>query len=400
VPLPRSSFLAPAPPPGAFDHVVRRGRGLRRRKQALVASGLALVLASGALVGVLRLEQDPDALQPVQPSPTSEVAYVGGSTLVDPETGDRIPVVRPGSTASRGPLAVWSADHRTVLYNSSPESPPDIGKIGDTALRRIDRTTGSDTVVSAGVDSWAWRGEGPIAYARFAGTDDRGVSLETVVVQATPTSEPVPWISDPDRYEVVAWTGATLLVLKGIDEREAGGTLLALDGPGRVRTVASDIADLIALSPDGRTAFVSTFVPDDDSTLGHALLDVATGAVVGRVDLGDLTDRSFSGPGQWDGDEVVAGAGDTVGVFRVDAGGLRLTETIDVTEVAPWFQDPVFSHDHTHLIGTTTDSPPNQLEGAHHALIDCDRRTHACRLTVVDLAVGQQFGIVRNPSRP
>lgn len=379
----------------------------------------AAAVVAGTLVGNDRIEAPGDA---------EEIALVDASRSL---------------FGSQSPMALWSADHQVVLYNSwrwesetemAGRRPGD--PVATPAIRVKDLARGTDTVLAEGAQTIAWRGEGPVAYTQ---ADDPVWRMNEryvghVVVRDSLSSPPQRWTDTSDRYIVLAWAGDHLLFHRVPPEREGGGELLAATGPGRIHSLGPDTTTLLGLSPDGRYAFVLTDSEGGRSLDGlrYGLVEVATGRSAGTVDVGAVPAGQVLGGalplGAWDGDQVVietslfalddgqvADGQPALAIFDWDPEGpaLALSTVIPVdASVAPWAEEPYFTDDHRRVQAISIDrlpepadpdqppEPPEPFE-PYYIVVDCEVATATCQAVPLDKpGAGHQLTPLRNPSRP
>jgi hypothetical protein len=305
------------------------------------------------------------------------------------------------------PAAVPSPDGRYVAYNAwralrkddpalswkdqgiSPGDP-----LARPSIRLRDLQSGSDRPLVTGGFSVAWRDDGAVAYVEGAERDYRaGVPyVGRIVVRDSAVAKERAW-TDVDRYVVVGWAGATLIAYR---EREGEALdLLALDGPGKPRVLASD-AGLVAISPDGSEALVERGPETGPPRV--QLLSVASGARLASLDLTNVDPAVgvVAYAGDWQDDLAVASSTSGLALFRVGEHSISLVRAIRATggNVA----EPRFA-DGARITGWTSTSSGG-------AFVDCNRLTDRCgRAVPLPLARGAQgFPTWRrpvyNPSRP
>jgi hypothetical protein len=320
------------------------------------------------------------------------------------------------ATPPVAPLAGWltpagapSPDGRYLAYNAWKELRRDDPALswadqgiepGDPlatpSIRLYELASGKDAVLEDGAFSFAWRADGALAYFKGAERDYRaGISyLGDVFVRATPDAEPVRWSSERARYIVVGWAGRTLV---GYREREGEALdVVAFDEPGRMRVLAPD-AGLVAISPDGRRAFVEQGPAQGRPNV--RILDIASATVVTRLDLTrvDPGVGTVGYSGDWRGDRVVASSASGLAVFRVGPKAIRLEQALRVQ--GPSLSEPRFADAGRRVIAWAS----TRRGGV---LVDCKRTTAGCdRFRPLSDAHGVHgFPVWRrnlyNPSRP
>jgi hypothetical protein len=308
------------------------------------------------------------------------------------------------------PAAVPSPDRRYLAYNAWKELRHDDPEFswsdqgierGDAlatpAIRVYDATTGTDQMLEEGAFSIAWRDDGALGYFKGAESSYRaGVVYDgDVFVRSSLQGEPVRWSPVRGRYIVNGWAGKTLVAYR---EREGEALdVVALDGPGRMRILASDSA-LVALSLDGRQAFVEQGPAHGRPTV--RILEVATGKQVAELDLTriDPAVGAVGYAGDWRGGRVVASSASGLAVFRVGPRRIRLEQTLRVKSAG--LSEPRFADGSGRHVTAWASTPGGGI------LFDCDRATGRCaRFTPLARAHGVHgFPVWRrnlyNPSRP
>ncbi|HEY7002930.1 MAG TPA: hypothetical protein VH281_01510 [Gaiellaceae bacterium] len=346
--------------------------------------------------------------QPARPP----ALYTVGKSLVGSPGHEQVTLASAPVTPLAGwltPAAVPSPDGRYVAYNTWRELREDDPSLswadqgieqGDPlarpSIRLHDIAAGTDELLADGAFSLAWGGDGALAYFRGDEDDYRaGVAYRgQIVVRNAPGARDRVWTTRAGRYVVAGWAGPTLLAY----EEHEGETLdlLALDGPGRVRLLAAD-SGLVAISPDGRQAFVEQGPEHGPPTV--RVLEIASGAEVASLDLTTVDNAVgvVAYAGDWQGELAAASSSTGVAVFRIHGRRITLDQTIrgggenGVSE--PRFAGPA------RLTGWTT-TPRGG------AFVDCDRASRGCA-TVAPLPRAR--GVhgfptwrrpVFNPSRP
>jgi hypothetical protein len=368
--------------------------------------------------------------------PAVALALAAAACGSDPETEQRAPAAAPHGIYAVGkhvfglrgrralelaappvaPLAGWltpagvpSPDGRSLAYNAWKELRRDDPALswadqgieqGDAlatpSIRLFDEATGDDSVLEEGAFSLAWRADGAIGYFKGAERDYRaGVSyVGDVFVRASWDAEPVKWSAQRARYIVVGWAGRTLV---GYREREGEALdVVAFDEPGRMRILAPS-AGLVAISPDGDRALVEQGPAEGRPNV--RMLDIASGAVVARLDLTrvDQAVGVVGYAGDWVGDRIVASSASGLALFRVGPNAIRLEQAIRVQ--GPGLSEPRFATAAGHVIAWAS----GQRGGI---LVDCERTSARCdRFKPLPDAQGVHgFPVWRrnlyNPSRP
>jgi hypothetical protein len=155
-------------------------------------------------------------------------------------------------------------------------------------------------------------------------------------------------------------------------------------------------AALVAVSPDGGRAFVSTYGAQPAVV---RVLDVASGREEARLRLGRRGVRWVTESGSWVGDDVVAPASTGLVVFRVAA------REISVEQVLRFESDafPVFepradaAGRHIFVRAELAPRPREPIPGAR--LLRCDRLTLRCA-SVATGSSADPPSLLYNPSRP
>jgi hypothetical protein len=308
------------------------------------------------------------------------------------------------------PAAVPSADHRYLAYNAWKELRHDdpalswadqgIGRgdvLATPSIRVYDAASGTDQLLEAGAFSIAWRDDGALAYFKGGERDYRaGIAYKgDLFVRSSLRAEPVRWSSVRARYIVAGWAGETLVAYR---EREGEALdVLAFDGPGQVRLLAPNSA-LVAVSPDGREAFVEQGPAQGRPTV--RTLEIATGKQLAQLDLTriDPAVGAIGYAGDWRGDRVVAPSASGLAFFRINGRTILLERTLRVK--SPGFSEPRFAD----ASGRHVTAWASTRSGG--ILFDCDWKTKRCaRYAPLARAHGVHgFPVWRrnlyNPSRP
>jgi hypothetical protein len=309
------------------------------------------------------------------------------------------------------PAAVPSPDGRHLAYNVWRELRPDDPKLSWTdqgiepgdplaspSIRVHDSASGADSLLEEGAFSLAWRGDGALAYFKGAERDYRAAVpyVGDVVVRSSPDSPSEIWSRQHGRYIVAGWAGSSLVAY-----RESEGEaldVLVFDGPGRVRVLAAN-SGLVALSPDGRQAFLEQGPAQGRPSV--RVVDIESGRQVARLDLTrvDPAVGTVGYAGDWRGGRVVASSASGLAVFRVGHGRIVLEQAVRIpgqTLAEPRFADS---------LGRRITAWTEDRAGAG-VLLDCDRVAKRCaRLVPLPRARGLRgFPVWRrpvyNPSRP
>lgn len=379
---------------GVRPLTIRRGRS--RVERAAQAALSLLVLGA---VGCAAFEDEEPATERAStpPSGTLTIAAQRGEARATWAEGPRLRLadgrtiklarsVNTTLTATLAPVAVADAREKLVAYNSWRGRRPTI---------RVRRLRGaSDVELDAGAHSPAWRRDGAIAHFKALRPElgDPRRYLGHVVVRESLGARVRPWTPRAGRYVVAAWAQRRLLVYR---LGRSFPDLLVLDGPRRQRVLARGTA-LVALSPDGRRAFLSRY--GASPPVVH-VVDVASGGELARLRVPRDRVRYVTESGSWIDDVVVAATTTGLAAFRVEKRAIRLEQVLRAGAGFPlglW--EPRVSADERVVAWGELESRPRQAI-PETVLIDCDRLTMSC----VRVATGTQVTPPRpvyNPSRP
>jgi hypothetical protein len=330
----------------------------------------------------------------------TEAAYVAGDrAFAVGSDGNEERLAGPVNTilfATLAPAAVSGPPGSNLLaYNSWRGRRP--------VVRVRDLEADSEQIVDEGAFSIAWRNDGTFAYAKALKQNLRSParSPRHVVVRNSLDAPPATWTSDPGRYVVAAWAGDRLLVYR---LTKTWPDLLVFDGPGRARVLA-EAGALIALSPDGRRAFVSTYGAEPPAV---RVLDVAAGAELATFTLAGATVPPTDDPvrfilesGSWAGDLVVAQINAGIAVFRVGTDKVALEQILgfsaDVFPLGP-AEPRTEAGGRRIVVWAELQGRPRQAIPPA-AVVECDRLSLDCRVGR-ELASVPGPRLVYNPSRP
>jgi hypothetical protein len=173
--------------------------------------------------------------------------------------------------------------------------------------------------------------------------------------------------------------------------------LLVLDGPGRVRVLARAGA-LVAISPDGRRAFVATY---GSSPPVVRVIDVTRRQTVASSTLRGTAIRWLTDAGSWSGDNVVATASAGLAVFRVAPGRITFRQLVRFPGGAfpTGVLEPRFMAAGERVVARGELEPRPREALARAVVLDCDRVKLRCAQgPPVSSALGPH--LVYNPSRP
>jgi hypothetical protein len=376
---------------------------------ALIRLTLAVLLLALTATGCGAGERRSELAGSAQPPGT----YAVGATIFG-LPGGTITLAAPPVAPLAGwltPAAVPSPDGRHLAYNVWRELRPDDPKLSWTdqgiepgdplaspSIRVHDSASGADSLLEEGAFSLAWRGDGALAYFKGAERDYRAAVpyVGDVVVRSSPDSPSEIWSRQHGRYIVAGWAGSSLVAY-----RESEGEaldVLVFDGPGRVRVLAAN-SGLVALSPDGRQAFLEQGPAQGRPSV--RVVDIESGRQVARLDLTrvDPAVGTVGYAGDWRGGRVVASSASGLAVFRVGHGRIVLEQAVRIpgqTLAEPRFADS---------LGRRITAWTEDRAGAG-VLLDCDRVAKRCaRLVPLPRARGLRgFPVWRrpvyNPSRP
>jgi len=396
----------------------------RYRMWGLVALLAALTAACGGSGGPRINQAEGAAQQNGQGTLPDGAAVIADSSLI---VGSQ--TYRLGATAGApligalSPLAIPSPDGSQYLYNSwaqgaeevcsgdpsvrgNCKEPASDAVVGRPTLRVFMPSTGQDSVVETGAVSAALRGDGALAYFKGDRADvqaDAARFVGQLYVRPSLEAAPVRWTTDAARYVAVAWAGSTLIAYRQFEGERFD--VLALSGPGSVRTLASD-ATVVAVSPDG-----SQLLVNHDGGGGTSKISTVnvSGGVVDAVDLAKTNDPASGQPigwvtygGSWDGDLVAAESSSGVALFRVRSGKISFDHTL-VTKDPDYpmgVHEPQLFHEPSGKLDLIAQAPVDAptTSGRAHAIVTCDVNAKSCKRngTRNERAVG----VARGNSRP
>ncbi len=320
-----------------------------------------------------------------------------------------------GDPGHQSRAAVPSPDGRLLLYQSIPRFTP--------SIRLHDLENGRSTVFARGAASFAWRGDGTIAYWQRTKGRFTGIPLGHVFVRDGVEGSPVQWTAEPTVYTVLAWAGETLLVhagrclapdcaFPGIGE----GTIFALDGPGRMRPAGVD--SLTAVSPEGRYLVGTTVLGGEAAGTPTPIrvVEAATSRIVAELPPEQVRIPSKRGTrlelavadGSWAGDRIVGiaqyGSPAILAVLRFDGDRLeferffRLGRLGRPGEAPPGVLDPIFLDDADRYVIALANVPIGPERTRFH-VVRCDLERDRCSRGR-RLPPGRLVTLVHNPSRP
>lgn len=320
----------------------------------------------------------------------ADAAYVTADRLFRAGASEPVELAAAVNTTLIGnlaPPAVAGPDGRLVAYNSWRARRP--------VVRLRDLDTRKDDALDEGAFSLAWRRDGALAYFKALMPDlsEPRRYLGHVVVRPAPRTTPRRWTAKPGRYVAAAWAGRRLLAYR---LTRSWPDVLVLDRPRRVRALAEASA-LVAVSPDGRRAFVSRYGASPPVV---RVLDVASGAELARLRVDAEGVHYVVESGSWVGDTVFAATTSGIAVFRVAdetirveqvlSGGARFPLGLSEPRAAPGGS--------TFLAWGELESQPRQAI-ADTELVECDRVTLRC-VRAAKASSAAPPRPVYNPSRP
>jgi hypothetical protein len=339
------------------------------------------------------------AMEPRAQSGAVRIAEQGASVDASYVVGDRLhgltgsrrkldAAINAAKIALLAPVAVPDPGGGVIAYNSWRGGRPVVrlhGLDGDADERVLD-----------GAYSLAWRDDGAAAY--FKGIPPRVDPANPrayrghVVVQSTADTNAERWTTKAGVYVVAAWAGNHLLAY---EIGPSWPNLVVLDGPGRVRTLA-EAGALVALSPDGRQAFVSTYGAEPPVV---RVLDVASGRETASLTL-DRSIRFVSEAGSWAGDLVAAKAAPGVVVFRVRPGRIAVEQVLRFEAGFPLgVFEPQLDDSGRRIVAWAELEPEPRQPLPTAVVLECDRLSLTCRQgRPVAAVLGPR--LVYDPSRP
>jgi hypothetical protein len=319
-------------------------------------------------------------------------AYVSGNRLYGFPDGQAEPRRLAGAVnttlfAMLSPAAVPDHGRRRLVYNSWR---------GRRPLLRLHDPDGGDVVIAQGAYSAAWRRDGALAYFEALKADLPSLQaikryVGHVVVRRSPRAKPVRWTRAAGRYVVAAWARDRLLVYR---LTTSWPDLLVLDRPGRLRTLAKAGA-LVALSPDGRRAFVATY---GTSPAALRVLTIADGRERARASFRRL--RWVVESGSWGRDRVVAATSAGIAAFRVAETKIALEQVLalDARFSAALAEPQSDASGERVVTSAELESRPRQaLPSA--VVVECNLAERRCAAGPEVASVARPR-LVYNPSRP
>jgi hypothetical protein len=323
--------------------------------------------------------------------------------------GNRIYGLTPGEDGEH----LANGVNATFIATLSPAAVPDPSQGSRIAynawerqgpvLRVLDTWTGDDRILDRGAFSVAWRIDGTLAYFKGqAEIDLQGGELPFghVLVRGSPDQRAVRWTEQAAQYVVAAWAADRLLVYRIGEGRWPD--LLALEGPGQGRVVARDSA-LVAVSPDGDSAFLSTYGETPPSV---QVVDIGGRRRTARFSFGEGAPAQARGTkwivesGSWVGDLVVAKASQGLIVFRIGPGSIEIDQVLRLGGAFPLglFEPRLDPSGRRILAWAQLEELPRQPL-PDTALVRCDRLTLRC-VRGQPVSAGLGLRLVYNPSQP
>ncbi len=351
-----------------------------------------------------------------QPLFASKLSLISGKNV----STDRGRAVRGQSgigkvlISSSTPGGVIDPSTKAIYFNAaelygdrSPSSSPPTGTVMErVSIRKAASVGGPSTEVVSDAHSLAVRADGWLAYAKGNGPILQNVRYMTEVVVQAPTGEVTKWSNDPARYEVEAWAGSHLIVVRSPDGLElGGGDLLSFAGANQEQLLAQN-AQFLALSPDGQQVLYST-LPDGASKGGMYITSVSGGSPVAVP----LTTASGETTGvfaaTWVGNEIVAMTSanqQDLQFFMIDGSSKQVVQRVAVDlSRATALLEPFISDDGSFgAIGT--ENVANQKSAAskapNYVLVTCAKVSNQCEYETIKFTFPMQIMRLRQPSRP
>jgi hypothetical protein len=311
---------------------------------------------------------------------------------------------------------VLSPDGRYVLYDAfetggilNGTATPVPGTKVTPSIRLLDLQTGQDRLFAVGAWRPVWGTDGRLAYTRGdvpSWTLDEAYPSRIVVRESLAAPEEV-WTAAPDSYTCLAWAGPRLICQHG--GYPPGGqpfpdALLVFTGPGVPLVLAPREVDLVAVSPDGSRALVTSLADQADFIAVVHLVDLTNGRDLSTLKL-PASLENLAMDGDWLGDHVVAARGwspggamhPRPGLAILDVAGDRLA-LADVYEFGPrelLGGGPFLRVDQPRAVGG--DPEHLALWFGSRGYLDCRLDLGQCVLGPEQPGPGEFLGI---PSRP
>jgi hypothetical protein len=320
-----------------------------------------------------------------------KAAYVSGNHLY-------------GFTNAGQPRTLAGAVNTTLFARLSPAAVPDrVGRRlvytswrGRRPLLRLHDLDGGDVVLAQGAYSAAWRRDGALAHFQALKPDLASLQairryVGHVVVRRSPRAQPVRWTRAAGRYVVAAWARDRLLVYR---VTRSWPDLLVLDGRGRSRRLAKAGA-LVAVSPDGRRAFVASY---GTSPAALRVLTIADGREHARASFRRL--RWVVESGSWSRDRVVAATSAGIAAFRAAETRIELEQVLAFdSRFSPALGEPQSDASGERVVTSAElESRPRQAIPSA-VVVECNLAERRCAAgPKLPSAPGPR--LVYNPSRP
>jgi hypothetical protein len=251
----------------------------------LVAIGLVMALAGAAALAVLQASDSAPSPRAASGPPATGALYLTGDTLarIDLSSQETQPIGRtPTNDVHASDASPWVA---YVVSGAGDQGEEDF--LAEPVLRTINVDTGEATEIGPGF-SPMWHPIAPqLAYLRpiverqCSGESCRGLS-EVVVYDAD--SEVTTVLTEPGRFNLLAWSGGRVLVSNESDL----SVTLSLKSKDDVQNLDIEPSELWDASPDGRWLLRS----DSD---GATLIDLRNGGESAvKLNRGVLADGAWS----------------------------------------------------------------------------------------------------------
>jgi hypothetical protein len=249
-----------------------------------------------------------------------------------PLTGTHVAVPsRSGRLIAYDTWAATRVDNPQLTHDQQGIKPGD--RMGIPTLRVLDTATRMDRALEPGSFSASWSSKGAIAYTVLQTGAYRAdvPNLTKVVVRRSPHRAPVAW-TPYGRYGVFGWAGKTLIA--GTAEANAvGATVLALEGPGKVRKLLS-YGVVLAISPDGTKLLTATRLSPPGAAVLH-LIRLSDRSELAALPLARIVDpvtkagtQFINGPVHWRGNLLLATTDAGFAVLRVRGNRLTVDQTM------------------------------------------------------------------------
>jgi hypothetical protein len=284
------------------------------------------------------------------------------------------------------PIAVRAPSGAALAYNSWRGRRP--------TLRIRDGQTGADSVLEEGAHSAAWANDSRLAYFKALKSDvgDLRRYRGHVVVRSSRRAAPQAWTLRAGRYVVAAWAGDNILFYR---LGRSFPDLLVLDAPRRERLLAERSA-LVAVSPDGKRAFVSRYGASPPIV---RVVELASGEEVARLQVETDAIKYVVESGSWAGDLVFAATTTGIAVFRISDARIALEQVLRAGATFPLgLSEPQAVAGGRVAAWGELEPRPRQAV-AQAGVVECDPGTFRCVRGGVTAAVAPPRPVY-NPSRP